>query len=76
MLYAVAQQVTAKGDPNGMIKVLEVAGEHTEALDLNTSGTNEGRPIINIIRRGGIVNLLSIHPQRINGSPMGTDSEE
>jgi len=75
MLFAVAQQVTAKGDPNGMVKVLEVAGEHVEALDLNTSGASEGRPIINIIQ-GEVVNQLTIHPQRINGSSMGSDSEE
>ena len=73
--FSVGQKVIATGDASSYLKILEVAGEHTEALDLNTSGVSEGRPIINIIQ-GSTVNQLTIHPQRLNGSPMGTDGEE
>lgn len=72
--FAVGQKVIATGDASGYLKILEVAGEHVDALDLNTSGKSEGRPIIQIIQ-GGTVNQLTILPQRINGSPMGSDED-
>lgn len=73
--FAVGQKVIATGDASSYMKILEIAGEHVEALDMNTSGVSEGRPIINIIQ-GGVVNQLTIHPKRINGSPLATDRED